>query len=88
MTTNFFCAMYPNLNKLSDGALDHARTIVSSRLTLPTDHPAFKCGYSKGDYIESMAMICLEEDYRWENGGKQAFDEMIQRTFGRPSVSN
>lgn len=33
-------------------------------------------------------MICLEEDYRWENGGKQAFDEMIQRTFGRPSVSN
>ena len=86
MTTNFFCAMYPNLNKLSDGALDHARTIVSNRLLLNRDHAAFKCGFSYGDHVEAMAMICLEEDYRWENGGKQAFDEMIQRTFGRPST--
>lgn len=87
MTTNFFCAMYPNLNKLSDAALGHARVIVSNRLKLDRDHAAFKCGYSKGDYIEAMAMICLEEDYRWENGGKQAFDEMIQRTFGRPACN-
>lgn len=87
MTTNFFCAMYPNLGKLSDVALGHARTIVSSRLKLDRDHAAFKGGYSKGDYIEAMAMICLEEDYRWENGGKEAFDAMIQRTFGRPACN-
>lgn len=86
MTTNFFCAMYPNLNKLSDGALDHARVIISSRLTLERDDSAFKRGFSYGDHVEAMAMICLEEDYRWENGGKQAFDECIQRTFGRPST--
>ena len=77
--------MYPNLNKLSDDALNHARVIVSNKLHLPADHPAFKCGYSKGDFIEAMAMIILEEDYRWENGGKQKFDELIQRTFGRPA---
>jgi hypothetical protein len=25
----------------------------------------------------------VELDYRWENGDKQAFEEMIARTFGR-----
>ncbi len=86
MTTNFFCAMYPNLNKLSDGALNHARVIVSSRLSLERDHAAFKCGFSYGDHVEAMAMICLEEDYRWENGGKVAFNALVERTFGRPAA--
>lgn len=86
MTENFYCAMYPNLGKLSDGALDHARTIVLNRVRLDKDHACFKGGYSKGDYIEAMAMIVLEEDYRWENGGKQAFQELVNREFGDRAI--
>ena len=82
MSNNFFSAMYPNLGKLSDGALNTARVVTSNKLHLPADHPAFKCGFSKADFIESMAMIILEEELRWENGGKQKFDAMLKRTFG------
>ena len=52
------------------------------------DNAAFKGFYTKDDFIEAMACLILESDYRWENGGKQAFDEMIQRTFGRKAVDS
>jgi len=41
------------------------------------DNAAFKGLYTKDDFIEAMACLILETDYRWENGGKQAFAKMI-----------
>jgi len=85
--TQFHCALYPELPSLSDAALSHARVIIQNRVSLPADHPLFKCGFSKGDFIEAMAMIILEEDYRWENGGKQAFQELVNREFGDRAIT-
>ena len=85
--TQFHCALYPELPSLSDAALSHARVIIQNRVSLPADHSLFKCGFSKGDYVEAMAMIVLEEEYRWENGGKQAFQELVNREFGDRAIT-
>ena len=83
MTKNFFCAMYPNLNKLSDYALEQAWGMMARRVRLNPSEGCFKCGFSYGDHVEAMAMIVLEAYYRWNNGGEAEFNAMIKRTFNR-----
>ena len=85
---NRSCKLYPNMEKLTDAGLTHALSIVGNCLKWGRDHARFQGIYTYNDYVEAMACLILEDEYRWENGGKQAFDAMIQRTFGRPSVVN
>ncbi len=86
--TNLTCKVYGNVSKMSDNGLEHAMNTNIIRMRWSADNAAFKGLYTKEDYIEAMACLILESDYRWENGGKQEFDEMIQRTFGRKSVAS
>lgn len=74
-STSFFCAMYPTLNELDDYALAYAHQYLLNRVRLNKNHPCFKGGFSKGDHVEAMAMVTLEQDYRWNNGGRVAFEE-------------
>jgi len=79
--------MYPNMEKITDAGLTHAMQITGNCLKWERSHPRFQGPYSYADHVEAMACLILEDGYRWENGGKQAFDEMIQRTFGRPACN-
>ena len=69
--SNFSSTMYPETATMSDGALQNAYGILSRRVGNDADHPVFKCGFSKGDFVEALAVIILEQGYRWENGGKE-----------------
>lgn len=71
-TTN--CPGWGDLTKLSDRAVENAFDICSAR----TGFDAM-C-------IEAMPFIKAENDFRWENGGKEQFRAMIRREFGRESV--
>ncbi len=86
--TNLTCKVYGNVSKMSDNGLEHALNTMFPRMAWIADGASFKGLWTKDDYIEAMACLILESDYRWENGGKQEFDEMIQRTFGRKSVAS
>lgn len=81
------CKMYRDCAQLTDAGLEHAMQMTSDCLKWERSHPRFQGPHSYADHVEAMAMLILESDYRWENGGKQAFDEMIQRTFGRPACN-
>ena len=80
--TNLTCKVYGNVSKMSDRGLEHAWNTNIVRMKWSPENPAFKGLYTKADYIEAMACLILETDYRWENGGKAKFDAMIKRTFG------
>ena len=72
--TRFTCPVYPEPAKLTDAGLQHAWTLTVNKLQLPADHPTFKCGFAKSDFIEAMAMLILEDTYRWYHlGGMDKF---------------
>ena len=62
--SQFKSAMYPDTATLSMQALNAAGDYLHRRINLSDDHPCFKCGYSKGDHIEALANIYMEQDYR------------------------
>ena len=80
------CKMYPNVDKLTDAGLSHAMSIVGNCLKWETSHPRFQGPHTYNDYVEAMAMLILEDEYRWENGGKQVFQVMVNREFGRDAI--
>ena len=83
---NRSCKMYPNMEKLTDAGLAHAMQITSNCLKWDRSHPRFTGVRTYNDYVEAMACLILEDAYRWENGGKDAFNEMLHRCFGSNSV--
>ena len=73
-TERFTCAEYPEPAKMSDAGLQHAWNSTVIRMGWSADNAAFKCGFAKSDYIEAMAMLILESEYRWHHlGGKEKF---------------
>ena len=85
--SSFSCKVYGDLSKMTDTGLEHAWNSTVIRMGWSPDNAAFQGVYSYEDYKEAMAMLICETEYRWENGGKQAFNECIQRTFGRPACN-
>ena len=86
MTNNRSCKMYPEMDKLSDVGLSHAMSIVGNCLKWERSHPRFQGPHTYDDYVEAMACLILEDEYRWENGNKAAFEAMLKKTFGRLAV--
>ena len=66
----FTCSVYPEPAKLTRAGLNHAWQMTVNKLQLPADHPTFKCGFAKSDFIEAMAMLVLEDTYRWYHLGE------------------
>ena len=71
-TERFTCSVYPEPQKMTLGALNFAYNRTAEIVKRDSDNPMFKCGFAKSDYVEAMAMLILESQYRWENlGGKE-----------------
>ena len=73
--------LYPQANNLNEYAATAALGMVQAQLKNQTWSYC-----TRDELLEAAAALTMRLDYLWENGGKQAFDEMIQRTFGRPST--
>ena len=72
-TERFTCSVYPEPSKLTDAGLNHAWQLTLSKINLSADHVIFQHGFAKSDFIEAMAMLILESEYRWHHlGGKEA----------------
>lgn len=71
-TTN--CPGWGDLTCLSDQAVENAFNICYARIKFDA-----MC-------VEAMPFIEAENNFRWENGGKEKFRAMIKREFGRDSV--
>ena len=70
----FTCSVYPEPSKLTGAGLNHAWQLTLNKLQLPVNHPTFQCGFAKSDFIEAMAMLILEDTYRWYHlGGMEKF---------------
>ena len=73
----FTCALYPEPRKLSEAGLTHAYNSTAVICRWSENHPRFKIGFAKSDFIEAMAMLILESTYRWEHlGGKEEFKKI------------
>jgi len=68
------CPGWGDLTRLSDRAVENAFEICHARIKFDA-----MCA-------EAMPFIQAENNFRWENGGKDKFWAMIKREFGRDSV--
>jgi hypothetical protein len=66
------------IQEASDAGLEHQWNIVSQRIHHNSNYP----GMTVEQTLEFRDALKVELDHRWENGGKQAFQEMLNRTFG------
>jgi hypothetical protein len=68
------CPGWGDLTRLSDQAVENAFEICHARIKFDA-----MCA-------KAMPFIEAENNFRWENGGKERFRAMIKREFGRDSV--
>jgi hypothetical protein len=66
------------IQEASDAGLEHQWNIVSQRVQHNSNYP----GMTVEQTLEFRDALKVELDHRWENGGKQKFQEMLNRTFG------
>jgi hypothetical protein len=70
------------VQKASDAGLDHQWNIVTERIQHHSNYP----GLTVEETLQFRDALKAEIDTRWENGGKQAFQEMLNKTFGRNAI--
>ena len=66
----------------SDAGLEHQWNVVTKRLQNQTNYP----GLTVDETVAFRDALKAELDFRWENGGKQKFQEMLNRTFGSNAI--
>lgn len=67
------CPLYGDLTKLNSAALAFAFDLCQRRQHLP-------------EYAEAFKLIQEEDAHRWDNGGKERFQAMLNREFGDRAV--
>lgn len=70
------------VKQASDSGLNHQWNIVTQRVMNETNYP----GMTVEETLQFRDALQAELDLRWENGGKQAFQEMLNREFGPQRV--
>jgi hypothetical protein len=82
MSTNQMTYDFSFVSKASDAGLEHQWNIVVKRIQHDTNYP----GMTVEQTLEFRDALKVEMDQRWENGGKQKFQEMLNKTFGPQRV--
>jgi hypothetical protein len=67
------CPLYGDLTKLTDHALEGALSICQMRQHLP-------------EWQEAFSLLQKENAARWDNGGKEKFQAMLNQEFGDRAV--
>ena len=82
MNTHQMTYDFSFVQKASDAGLEHQWNIVSQRIQHHTNYP----GLTVEQTLQFRDALQVEMDQRWENGGKQAFQEMLNKTFGSSAI--
>jgi hypothetical protein len=82
MNTNQMTYDFSFVQEASDAGLEHQWNIVVQRLQHNSNYP----GLTVEQTLEFRDALKVEMDQRWENGGKQAFQQMLNKTFGPQRV--
>ena len=72
--------LYPQANNLNETAATAALGMVQAQLQNQTWSYC-----TRGELLEAAAALTMRLDYLWENGGRDEFNALIERTFGRPA---
>jgi hypothetical protein len=70
------------IQEASDAGLEHQWNIVVKRIQHNSNYP----GMTVEQTLEFRDALKVEMDQRWENGGKQAFQQMLNETFGSSAI--
>jgi hypothetical protein len=70
------------IQKSSDAGLEHQWNIVSQRLQHNSNYP----GMTVEQTLQFRDALKVETDQRWESGGKQKFQQMLNKTFGSSAI--
>ena len=70
------------VQKASDAGLEHQWNIVVKRLQHHSNYP----GMTVEQTVAFRDALQVEIDQRWENGGKQDFQQMLNKTFGSRAI--
>jgi hypothetical protein len=70
------------VSQSSDAGLEHQWNIVVKRIQHNTNYP----GLTVEQTVAFRDALKVEMDSRWENGGKQKFQEMLNKTFGSSAI--
>ncbi len=82
MSTNQMTYDFSFVSQSSDAGLDHQWNIVTKRIQHNTNYP----GLTVEQTLQFRDALKVEMDQRWENGGKQKFQEMLNKTFGSRAI--
>jgi len=66
----------------SDAGLEHQWNIVVKRIQHSTNYP----GLTVEQTLQFRDALKVETDQRWESGGKQKFQQMLNKTFGSSAI--
>lgn len=79
--TNITSRLYPDAHILNESAATFGLRMVQTQIKNQTWTDC-----TREELLEAAAALVMRLDYLWENGGKQAFDELVQREFGRTAT--
>jgi hypothetical protein len=82
MSTNQMTYDFSFVQKASDAGLEHQWNIVVKRIQHNTNYP----GLTVEQTLQFRDALQVEMDQRWENGGKQKFQAMLNKTFGSSAI--
>ena len=72
--------LYPQAPTLNEAAATAALSMVQAQLSNQTWSYC-----TREELLEAAAALAMRLDYLWENGGRDEFNALIERTFGRPA---
>ena len=78
----FTSRLYPDANILKEGPATFALQMVKTQLENQTWTDC-----TREELLEAAVVLSDRLDYLWENGGKQDFQDMINREFGDRAIS-
>ena len=74
--------IYPDAHILNEGSATFALQMVQSQLKNQT-----WTFCTREDLLEAAVALSDRLDYLWENGGKQSFQDMVNREFGDRAIN-
>ena len=72
--------LYPDAQTLNADAAGFALDMVQAQLRNQTWSYC-----TREELLEAAAALAMRLDYLWENGGRDEFNALVERTFGRPA---
>ena len=78
----FTSKIYPHAGTLNESAANFALSMVQAQIKNQT---WTYC--TREELLEAAVALTMRLDYLWENGGRDAFQDMLNREFGDQAIT-